>query len=357
MSPIAATPQALGRQVPAPAPGRPPGVESLPIEPRSEDGLRVSEEVYWKDYYLESDIHYEWNNGRLEEKPVSDYETYLVYAWFVQLLQQFLIERPIARTVALEMGFRLSLPSGVVVRKPDFGVVRNDNPQPLLPLDVSYHGVFDLCIEALSDKERRDVERDLIFKRAEYAAGGVPEYYILHREPERQAFFTRASGGVYVPIAPQDGIVRSRVLPGLQFRLADLCERPELKTMRHDPVYADFVLPQWREAETRARAQELRADAESQRAEVESQRAEVESQRAKVESQRAKVESQRAAAEQDARRLAEDRAEAEGRRAAAEQAARQLAQDRAEAEAQARLRAEQELAALRALLAQRGPES
>ncbi|WP_172965200.1 hypothetical protein [Candidatus Thiodictyon syntrophicum] len=38
--------------------------------------------------------------------------------------------------------------------------------------------------------ERRGSERDTVTKKAEYAAGGVPEYYILHREPERQAFFT-----------------------------------------------------------------------------------------------------------------------------------------------------------------------
>ena len=83
--------------------------------------------------------------------------------------------------------------------KTDLGVVRNDNPQPLLPLDCFYHGVFDLCVEALSDKEQRGIARDTLVKRAEYAAGGVPEYYILHREPARLAFFTRAAGGRYVP--------------------------------------------------------------------------------------------------------------------------------------------------------------
>ena len=34
------------------------------IEPVSEDGRRVSEAVYWRDYYLESEIHYEWSDGR-----------------------------------------------------------------------------------------------------------------------------------------------------------------------------------------------------------------------------------------------------------------------------------------------------
>jgi len=66
----------------------------------SEDGRLVSEQTYWEEYYLESDVHYEWNNGRLEEKPVSDYATYLVYMWLVELLRQFLRAEPIARMIA-----------------------------------------------------------------------------------------------------------------------------------------------------------------------------------------------------------------------------------------------------------------
>ena len=54
---------------------------------------------------------------------------------------------------------------------------------------------------------------------------------------------------------PDDGIIRSRVLPGLQFRLTDLLTQPEPKAMVRDPVYADLVLPEWREAELRAEAQ------------------------------------------------------------------------------------------------------
>jgi len=219
--------------------------EPAPVPPPSAAGRYVSEEEYWRDYYLDSDVHYEWNNGRLEEKPVSNYETFLVYQWFMLLLEHFLTARPIAKMVALEMGFRLPLPDGTVIRRPQIGVVRNDNPQPLLPLDTSYHGVYDLCVEALSDQERSGITHETVTKQAEYAAAGVSEYYILHREPERQAFFTRTTAGVYVPIAPQDGVIRSRVLPGLQFRLRDLIARPAPEALHDDPVYAGFVLADW----------------------------------------------------------------------------------------------------------------
>jgi len=244
------------RARPDPQPAAPPAATP------SGAGRLCSEDEYWRTHYLDAETHYEWNNGRLEEKPVSDYETFQVYHWFMLLLGHFLKAQPIARLVALEMGFRLQLPTGTVIRKPDFGVVRNDNPQPLLPLDASYHGVFDLCVEALSDRERSDIVRDTVLKKAEYAAGGVPEYYILHRTPEQQAFFVRSAAGVYVPIAAEDGLIRSRVLPGFQFRPSDLCRRPEHDTLRDDPVYAAFVLSGWRAAEERAAAESARADAE-----------------------------------------------------------------------------------------------
>jgi hypothetical protein len=328
---------------PTPAVARPPGrTPEAPVEPRSADGLSVSEETYWNEYYLETDFHYEWNNGRLEEKPVSDYETYQVYVWFLELVRHFLRTRPIARMVALEMGFRLPLPTGTVIRKPDLALVCNANPEPLLPLDASYHGVFDLCIEALSDKERRGIDRDMVVKKAEYAAGGVPEYYILHRESERQAFFTRTPGGLYVPIAPQDGVIRSRVLPGLQFRITDLCEQPEPDAMYRDSVYAGCVLPGWRETELRAQAQTRRAETEARRAEAEAQARRDAERRAETETLRAQTEAQ-------ARRDADRRAETESQ-------ARRDAERRAEAEAQSRRQIEQELAELRAQIAGRGPQ-
>ena len=280
----------------------PPPTRSAPVaEPTpalgSEDGREVSEAVYWKDYYLLSDVHYEWNRGRLEEKPVSDYETFQVYHWLMLLLDRFFESHPIGALVALEMGFRLKLPDGVAIRKPDFGVVRHDNPQPLLPLDVSYHGVFDLCVEALSDLERRGIARETVQKKADYAAGGVPEYFILHREPELQSFFVRTAVGVYVPLVPIDGVIESRVLPGFRFRVADLCRRPPHTALRDDPVYADFVLPEWSATERRAAALAERAAAEREAREAAEQRTASAAQRAAAETQRADAQARRAEAE------------------------------------------------------------
>ena len=278
------------------------GPDDPPPTPESEAGRLVSEDTYWRDYYFESDIHYEWNDGRLEEKPVSDYGTYCVCHWFLLLLSHFLKTRPIAKHVGLEMGFRMHLRDRVVIRKPDLGIVHNDNPQPLLFHDRSYHGIFDICLEGLSDQDRRSIERDTLTKKAEYAAAGVPEYFILHREPKYQRFYRLNDAGIYAPIEPRDGVIASRVLPGFQFRLSDLVEQPEDEALRDDPVYADFVLTKWREDRERAEAEAQRAEAEAKRADGEAQRADGEAQRAEAQARRAETEAKaRADAERRAR--------------------------------------------------------
>jgi Uma2 family endonuclease len=270
------TPPAIAEPAPprTQGPSSEPAAQQTPIEPRSEAGKRVSEETYWKEYYLEADIHYEWNDGVLEEKPVSDFETYCIYAWLLRLLDTFLQAHPVGKLVGLEMGFRLPLPSKVVIRKPDLAVVRNDNPGVLLPVDVAYHGVYDLCIEALSTTKPAHIQRDSVRKYGEYAEGGVPEYYILHADPEHRAFYARNSAGLYEPIPPRDGVIHSRVLPGFRFRLADLLAQPDDAALRDDPVYADFVLAGWRADRERADAERLRAEAAEREAEQARRRAE-----------------------------------------------------------------------------------
>jgi hypothetical protein len=265
-----------------------PAIAEYPAEAPADHAEWVSETDYWCHYYADADRPYEWNNGRLEEKPVSDQGTYLVYLWFVELLRHYLREHPLGQLAALEMGFRLALPDRTVIRRPDLGLVLAANPAPLLPLDRSYHGIFDLCVEALSDQDRASITRDLVTKKAEYAAAGVPEYYILHRTDGQLGFFGLSPSGVYQAIAPVDGVIQSRVLPGFQFRIDDLKRQPEPDRMLDDPVYP-FVLPGWREADRRAAAAEATAAAAAERAAAEAERAELEAERAAAAEQRAQA--------------------------------------------------------------------
>jgi hypothetical protein len=285
--------------------------------------MPVSEADYWEFYYLGYDVTYEWNNGILEEKGVSDYLTFRVFDWFIQLLTEFLRTHPIADRVALEMGFRLALPNKVAIRRPDHGVVRHDNPAPLSGPVQSYRGIFDLCIEGVSTSSKAMQERDTVVKKVEYAAGGVREYYLLHHSPRLRQFYRLNTRGVYEPLpAAPGGILRSEVLPGFQWRLSDLDRQPALDALIDDPVYQQYVLLNLQQAQHRAEQERQRAEQERQRAEQERQRAEQERQRAEQERQRAEQAEQ--GIQQERQRAEQERQRAENERTRTERLAAQL---------------------------------
>jgi len=229
-------------------------------------GDAVSEAEYWAYYYNDDDIRYEWHNGRLEQKPMSDLAKSLIYRWFLRLLEEYLRQNPIATITVLDLGFRLQLPYNKSIRRPDLGVIRHDNPIQMAAEERTYRGIFDLCIESLSDSSREDVERDTVDKKVEYAGAGVQEYYILDNKG-RSGFFQRNARGVYDSIVPIDGVIYSQVLPSFCFRLTDLQRQPSLQQMAEDPLYQAFVLPEYQaqkiqvaEAQTKALTEQAKAE-------------------------------------------------------------------------------------------------
>ncbi|MDM8563111.1 Uma2 family endonuclease, partial [Candidatus Marithioploca araucensis] len=225
--------------------------ESNEPEIKSLDQMKVDEAEYWEKYYENGDESYEWNNGYLEVKPVSDILTVAIHDWFTKLIDSYLESQQFGQKICLETGFRLVLPDKIVIRKPDYAVITKKNP---VPLEISgqirtYDGTCNVCVEAVSDSAPKEIKRDIETKFREYAAAGVDEYYILYANDESLMRFYRLNDqGVYVQIEPDsEGIIRSSVLPGFQFRLADLYRRPSLKEMACDPVYEKFAFPAYQE--------------------------------------------------------------------------------------------------------------
>jgi len=250
------------------------------IEPRSEAGKYVTEEEYWCDYYNHPYFTYEWNNGILEEVPVSDFKQYSSYDWFNDLVREFLEVNPIAKKVGLEFGVYLNLPHKTTIRKPDLFIVRNDNALVLHDDDRTYRGICDLCVEALSDSNEYEIERDTVVKKTEYETIGVHEYFILDPTGEHRAFYRRNPTSKYDAIdTGPEGVICSAVLPGFQFRIADLTRKPRLVDLVDDEVYRGFILPEYQAQRQRAEQADQRAEQERQRAEEKQQLLDQERQR------------------------------------------------------------------------------
>ncbi len=245
-------------------------------------GLRVTLEEYWETWYERPhpnvDVSYEWNNGILEAKPLPNYAQTEQYRWFFRLLSCYLEVNPIAKLLCLETGAYMSVPDESlpsekweVVFKPDIGIILDDNPAPWGADDQrSYMGVCDMIVEELSDSTSAEVKRDTEEKREGYARAGVKEYYILDPTGRHMHFYRLGVAGDYEEIEPDEaGVIRSQVLPGLQFRREDLLREPRLAELARDDVYAGYVIPELRDAETRVEKAEERADAAKQRADAE----------------------------------------------------------------------------------------
>ena len=313
-----------------------PAQSSPPINPFApDDGRYVTKEEYWARWYEnpypDIDVSYEWNNGRLEAKPLPNEPQLDLYNWFLDLLRHYISTNPIAKLINLETGFVLTIedpaePSGQreAVRKPDIGVILNSNPVPWGGVDRRhFDGVCDMVVEAVSDSTPAEVQRDTEEKRRDYALAGVKEYYILDPGGEHMRFYRLIGGGRYEEIQPDlEGVIGSDVLPGLQFRLEDLARQPKGDELALNDVYSGYVMPNYQVAVTKSEVEAQRADAEAAARQEEATARQAAEQRAEME----------AAAHQ----AAEQRAEAEAAARQEEATARQAAEQRAEVEAAAR---------------------
>lgn len=252
-----------------------------------DDGRYVTLEEYWANYYTHEDASYEWNDGYLEAKPMSTLVQYRLFLWFLKLLHEYVTFYDNAELMSLETGFTMNVPNPKklgqmkkTVRKPDLAVILRTNAVQWGEHDHSYKGICDLCVESLSDSRPSEILRDTNIKKSEYAFAGVQEYYILDPENQYMVFYERTGNGIYVELqADADGVLRSKVLPGFQFRLSDLQRLPSFEALLTDDIYY-YVLPGYRAALQRVVDEQQQAEQERQRAEQEQQRAEKERQRA-----------------------------------------------------------------------------
>jgi Uma2 family endonuclease len=135
------------------------------------------------------------------------------------LLALFLAHlRPLRRGDAIAAPYRVRLRAGGF-REPDITVYRADH---LDRFGERFGDVPDLVVEVVSDDPASRI-RDYEDKRREYAAAGIPEYWIVDLMADRVLVLTLESGDYVTAV---DGhltdAVTSRLFPEFTVKIADL---------------------------------------------------------------------------------------------------------------------------------------
>jgi Uma2 family endonuclease len=188
-------------------------IDTFPVpSPRAP---RMSYEAFLRSY---EGSRAEWVDGEVVEmSPPSNRHQRI--AAFLQALLQHFVE---ARHPGIVLGdFQMKPTRQSPGREPDLLFLANEHLDRLKHNNVD--GPADLVVEIVSPDS---VKRDRVVKRAEYEAGGVAEYWVVDPLRSETVFYGRAADGRYVELPVEDGVFRSRVLPGLWLNVEWLREEP-----------------------------------------------------------------------------------------------------------------------------------
>jgi len=176
----------------------------------------------WEEFveWCDEDTWAEWVDGEVTVFVPAAIPHQQIMAFLIFLLRLFAGAHGSGTVLSAPTLMRLpSRPSG---REPDLLFVSRDHEDRIRHTWIE--GAADLVIEIASPESE---ERDWETKRAEYAAAGVPEYWVLDYGPRDAAFFQLGADGQYVRASlDETGVYHSKVLPGFWLRVKWLWQTP-----------------------------------------------------------------------------------------------------------------------------------
>ena len=175
---------------------------------------------YWtEESYLAREFEglVEYSDGVLEFLPMPTWLHQLLVDYLHSHLKQFVQTRSLGLTAFAPLRVRVGLRQ---YREPDILFV---TPSRFRGDDRPAEGA-DLVMEVVSDAQE-DRERDLVEKRKDYAAAGIPEYWIVDPKSETITVLVLENSGYRVHGDFETGSIASSVLlPGFEIDV-DECFR------------------------------------------------------------------------------------------------------------------------------------
>jgi Uma2 family endonuclease len=188
-------------------------------------GLRMSYEQFLD--WLQDSVHAEWVNGEVVMMaPIGEAHVRL-HLFLLRVFGEFLDYHPIGelRFDPFNMKIGPELPG----RAPDILFVANKNLRRFKKTHL--RGPADLVVEIVSPGSRGTDRGDKFF---EYEEGGVGEYWLLDPYRKRAEFHQRKKSGLDAVPPDDEGVYRSKAMPGLWIDVAWLWKYPypALKAIR-----------------------------------------------------------------------------------------------------------------------------
>ena len=138
---------------------------------------------------------------------------------FLGSIIQFYIDQHQLGTV-LGDNFQVRLRAGLR-RVPDLMYISKENKNRIR--NNEFDGAPDLVIEIVSPDS---IERDWRDKYFDYQEAGVREYWIIDQANKRMVIYSLNNKGKYETLKPDQGILKSKVLPGFRLNPEWLWQEP-----------------------------------------------------------------------------------------------------------------------------------
>lgn len=134
----------------------------------------------------------------------------LVNVWLCTLMRIYAQQKDLGEVFVSRVAFRLDDKNGP---EPDIAFIRKEHRDRIERGRVD--GPPDLAVEIVSPDS---IDRDYRKKRDQYERFGVEEYWIVDELEECVTLLQLGPDGRYREIAPENGLLQSRVLPGFALR-------------------------------------------------------------------------------------------------------------------------------------------
>lgn len=182
----------------------------------------LAETVWTEDEYLAHDSGQlvEFDNGRVEYLPMPDELHQWVSRFLFRAFDRFVEARKLGETYYSPLPVKLW---DVRYREPDIVFLANDRPRSPKRVPIG----ADLVVEIVSpgkSARRRDFED----KRKDYAAAGIPEYWIVDPKQETVTVLM-LDGDAYAEhgVFQGDDVATSKLLAGFRVSIKELFDAPD----------------------------------------------------------------------------------------------------------------------------------